>query len=53
VLKLLWSQSITAAALCSIRWHDALGWLVVVRSTSGDRVLLKAWRAEVHLPVAA
>jgi hypothetical protein len=53
VLKLLWPQGITAAALCSIRWEDNLGWLVVVRATSGDRVLLKAWRAEVHPPVAA
>lgn len=52
-LKLLWPRVITAAALCSIRWENALGWLVVVRASSGDRVLLKAWRAELHPPLVA
>ena len=53
VLKLLRPLRITAAAaLCSIRWDDPIGWMVVTRTSSGDRVLLKAWRAELHPPTS-
>ena len=50
VVRLLSRCRTTAAALCSIRWEDRLGWLIVVRTSTGDRILLKAWRAELHLP---
>ena len=50
VVRLLSRCRITVAALCAIRWEDRLGWLIVVRTSTGDRILLKAWRAEVHLP---
>ena len=52
VVRLLSRCRTTAAALCSIRWEDQLGWLIVVRTSTGDRILLKAWRAELHLPAA-
>jgi hypothetical protein len=50
VVRLLSRCRITVAALCSVRWEDRLGWLIVVRTSTGDRILLKAWRAELHLP---
>ncbi len=50
VARLLWRRRLTVAALCSIHWDDQVGWLIVVRSSTGERVLLKAWRAELHIP---
>jgi hypothetical protein len=51
-VRLLARCRVTIAALCSIHWDDRVGWLIVVRASSGDRLLLKAWRAELHLPAA-
>jgi hypothetical protein len=49
-LKLLWPRHITAAALCSIRWDDASGWIVIVRSTAGEGVVLYCYDAALDLP---
>ncbi len=49
-LKLLWPRHITVAALCSIRWDDASGWIVIVRSTAGEGVVLYCFDAALDLP---
>ena len=53
VVRLLRRRRITVAALCSIRWDDRVGWLIVVRASTGEHVLLKAWRADLHLPATS
>ncbi len=52
-VRLLRRRRVTAAALCSIQWDDQVGWLIVVRASTGEHVVLKAWRAELHMPTVA
>jgi hypothetical protein len=44
-MKLYWPVRRSVAALLSLMWIDGEGWRAVVRSTDGDRVLLRAFSA--------
>ncbi len=47
-LKLLWPRHITVAALCSIRWDDSSGWIVIVRTSAGEGVVLYCYVATLE-----
>lgn len=49
-LKLLWPRHVTVAALCSIRWDDSSGWIVIVRSTAGEGVVMYCYEAALQPP---
>ena len=44
-MKLYWPVRAAVAALLSLTWVDGEGWRAVVRSTDGDRLLLRAFSA--------
>jgi hypothetical protein len=44
-LRLFWPRRQTVAALSSVRWDDQVGWVVVVRTSGGERVIDYAWLA--------
>ena len=44
-MKLYWPVRRAVAALLDLTWVDGEGWRAVVRSTDGDRVLLRAFSA--------
>jgi hypothetical protein len=51
-LRLFWARTSRVAALCSVRWDDRVGWILVVRTTAGARRIDYAWLAELT-PAAA
>jgi hypothetical protein len=44
-LKLYWPHRVRVAALCSLFWFEGEGWRLVVRTTEGKKLLLRAFRA--------
>jgi hypothetical protein len=46
-LKLYWPHRERAAALCSLTWVDDEGWRADVRTTAGDRLVLRAFHASL------
>lgn len=44
-MKLYWPVRKAVAALLSLTWIEGEGWRAVVRSTDGDRILLRAFSA--------
>ncbi len=44
-LRMFWPRPQTVAALMSVRWDDRIGWVVVVRTARGDRLIDYAWLA--------
>jgi hypothetical protein len=44
-MKLYWPVRRAVAALLSLTWVEGEGWRAVVRSTDGERVLLRAFSA--------
>jgi hypothetical protein len=46
-LRLFWPIRVGVAALCAVAWHDDIGWVVDVRTSSGEPRRLYAWQAKV------
>jgi hypothetical protein len=46
-LRLFWPIRVGIAALCAVFWHDDIGWIVDVRTASGEPRRLYAWQARV------
>jgi hypothetical protein len=53
-LRMFWPRPQTVAALMSVRWDDRIGWVVVVRTSAGKRMIDYAWLATLTpLPAAS
>lgn len=50
-LRLFWARHGVVAAIESVRFDDEIGWVLVVRTTAGERRVDYAWLAELSLPV--
>jgi hypothetical protein len=46
-LRLFWRRSCTAAALEALEYDDRIGWILTVRSDTGDHVVFYSWLAHI------
>jgi hypothetical protein len=49
-LRLFYPRRQAVAALIGVRWEEQIGWIVTVRTTSGERRDDYAWLAELDPP---
>jgi hypothetical protein len=47
-LRLFWRRRCTAAALEALEYDDRIGWIVTVRTDTGDHVVFYSWLAHVE-----
>ncbi len=47
-LRLFWRRSCTAAVLEALEYDDRIGWILTVRTDTGDQVVFYSWLAHVE-----
>jgi hypothetical protein len=53
-LRMFWPRPQSVAALVSVRWDERIGWVVAVRTTTGEQMIDYAWLATLTpLPTAS